>query len=53
MGITGLTGYVVTRDNETLSLVILMNGFVGSTEEYKAQIEDAICKKLALFTRKN
>lgn len=52
MGITGLTGYVVTRDNEVLSVVILINGFVGKAEPYKTQIEDTICKKLALFTRK-
>ncbi|MBS0615203.1 MAG: D-alanyl-D-alanine carboxypeptidase/D-alanyl-D-alanine-endopeptidase [Verrucomicrobia bacterium] len=53
MGISGLVGYVVTRDNEVLSLVILQNGFVGPSEPYKCQIEDAICKKLALFTRKS
>ncbi len=51
-GISSLTGYVTTQDDEELAFAILINGFVKPAKEYKEQLEDEICKLLANFSRK-
>jgi D-alanyl-D-alanine carboxypeptidase/D-alanyl-D-alanine-endopeptidase (penicillin-binding protein 4) len=50
-GVSSLSGYLTTKDGETLAFSILQNGFTGKTAEYKAQIEDEICTFLANFSR--
>ncbi len=48
-GVTGISGYVKTRDDELLAFSILMNGPMDPTQ--KTQIEDEICVRLAQFMR--
>jgi len=50
-GITGISGYATTKDGEPLVFSILINGFVKPTKEYKKELEDEICAKLAQFSR--
>ena len=50
-GISSLSGYLTTKDGDTLAFSILQNGFIGKTEEYKRQIEDEICSFLVHFSR--
>ncbi len=47
-GISSLCGYVVTKEGELLAFSIIENGFTKPAEEYRTQIEDAIC---AFFNR--
>lgn len=51
-GISGIAGYALTQDNETLAFAIMLNGFVKPAVEYKKNLEDQICKLLAQFSRK-
>lgn len=39
---SSLSGYVLTKNHETLSFVILLNGFAGSPEKYRA-LQEKIC----------
>ena len=48
-GITTMAGYVTTKDNDLLAFAIMINGFVRPTKEYRKDLEDAICLKLANF----
>lgn len=50
-GISSLSGYLTTKDGDTLAFSILQNGFIGKSEEYKRQIEDEICSFLVHFSR--
>jgi len=46
-GISGLTGYVTTKDGELLAFSLLASGFLTSSEEFRTQVEDKICAFLA------
>lgn len=41
-GISALSGYVITHDGKTVSFVILVNNFLGNTENRVHQLEDQI-----------
>lgn len=47
-GITSLAGYLRTQSNDLLAFSILINGFVGPQNKYKA-LEDAICTLLIAY----
>jgi D-alanyl-D-alanine carboxypeptidase/D-alanyl-D-alanine-endopeptidase (penicillin-binding protein 4) len=49
-GISGLVGYALSKDGETLAFAILVNGFIKPAEEYE-NLEDQICKLLTQFSR--
>ncbi len=50
-GISTISGYLTTKDGETLAFSILQNGIVGKSKEYKAFIEDEIINYLVGFSR--
>lgn len=50
-GVTGISGYALTKDGEVLAFSILINGFVKSSKEYRKALEDKICLKLTQFSR--
>jgi D-alanyl-D-alanine carboxypeptidase/D-alanyl-D-alanine-endopeptidase (penicillin-binding protein 4) len=50
-GVSTLTGYAISRDNELIIFYIAMNGFSGSNTYYK-DIQDAICNVICQFSRK-
>lgn len=50
-GVSTLTGYAISRDNELIIFYIAMNGFSGSNTYYK-DIQDAICDVICQFSRK-
>jgi D-alanyl-D-alanine carboxypeptidase/D-alanyl-D-alanine-endopeptidase (penicillin-binding protein 4) len=50
-GVSTLTGYAISRDNELIIFYIAMNGFSGSNTYYK-DIQDAICEAICQFSRK-
>lgn len=49
-GVSSLSGYVVTRDNEVLVFSILMNGYVGGSAPYR-DLQDRIVTVLSQFSR--
>lgn len=49
-GVTALSGYVITTDNEILAFSILMRGYVGSPNKYRA-LQDKIVTILSGFSR--
>lgn len=51
-GISALSGYLITQDNEKLVFSIMINGFVGPALKYK-NLEDKICIYLTEFSRSN
>jgi len=51
IGVSGLNGFVTTKDGETLAFSLLINGFTKPVEEVRLSIEDQICQCLANFTR--
>ena len=50
-GVSGLSGFVTTKDGEMLAFSLLINGFTKPVEEVRMGIEDQICQCLANFTR--
>lgn len=51
-GVSTLTGYAVSRDNELLIFYVAMNGFKGGNWEPYREKQDLICEKLCQFSRK-
>lgn len=51
-GVTTLTGYAITRDNELLIFFIAMNGFKGTNWVPYRDKQDVICNLLCQFSRK-
>lgn len=51
-GVSTLTGYAITRDNELLIFYIAMNGFKGANWEPYRNKQDEICEVLCSFSRK-
>jgi D-alanyl-D-alanine carboxypeptidase/D-alanyl-D-alanine-endopeptidase (penicillin-binding protein 4) len=51
-GISGLAGYVVTRDKEPLAFAIMINNYLQPAAKYKA-LEDKICEFFAQFSRQD
>ncbi len=49
-GISSLCGYAMTKEGELLAFSILENGFTKPVDEYRTQIEDAICAFLTEFS---
>ncbi len=49
--VSGLAGYIITREGETLAFSILINGFTVPPA-LAENIEDLICMRLASFSRK-
>lgn len=49
-GVSTLTGYAISRDNELIIFYIAMNGFSGGNTYYK-DIQDAICEVICQFSR--
>ena len=49
-GVSALSGYVTTRDQEMFAFSILLQNFVGSAEYYR-NIQDRIGILLASFSR--
>lgn len=45
LGVTALSGYLITRNQQTLVFTILINGFVDAESKYK-DLEDKICSLL-------
>lgn len=50
-GVSCLSGYVYTADDEPLAFSILINGYVGEAEPYR-KLQDELCILLATYTRK-
>ncbi|MCE1163937.1 MAG: D-alanyl-D-alanine carboxypeptidase/D-alanyl-D-alanine-endopeptidase [Bacteroidetes bacterium] len=50
-GVSTLTGYAISRDNEPLIFYIAMNGFKGANWEQYRNYQDAICSLLCRFSR--
>jgi serine-type D-Ala-D-Ala carboxypeptidase/endopeptidase (penicillin-binding protein 4) len=51
-GVSTLTGYAISRDNELLIFYIGMNGFKGGNWEPYRDKQDKICELLCQFSRK-
>jgi D-alanyl-D-alanine carboxypeptidase/D-alanyl-D-alanine-endopeptidase (penicillin-binding protein 4) len=51
-GVSTLTGYAISRDNELLIFFIAMNGFKGGNWEPYRDKQDMICNLLCQFSRK-
>ena len=51
-GVSTLTGYAISRDNELLIFFIAMNGFKGGNWEPYRDKQDKICELLCQFSRK-
>ncbi len=51
-GVSTLTGYAISRDNELLIFYIAMNGFKGANWEPYRNKQDEICETLCSFSRK-
>lgn len=51
-GVSTLTGYAISRDNELLMFYIAMNGFKGGNWEPYRNKQDQICEVLCQFSRK-
>ncbi len=51
--ISSISGYLTTKDEETLAFSIIQNGFIGKRGEYTAKIEDEICAFLTQFSRED
>ena len=51
-GVSTLTGYAVSRDNELIIFYIAMNGFKGGSWEPYRKLQDAMCEVFCSFTRK-
>lgn len=49
-GISSLSGYLVTRDNETVAFSIMMNGYIGDSSPYRG-LQDDIVSVLTSFSR--
>ncbi|MFQ6616305.1 MAG: D-alanyl-D-alanine carboxypeptidase/D-alanyl-D-alanine-endopeptidase [Fidelibacterota bacterium] len=49
-GVSSLSGYLVTRDNETVVFSIMMNGYVGENSRFR-QLQDEIVAILTSFSR--
>ncbi len=50
-GVSSLSGYAETKDEEVLAFTIFLNGFVQNGHNYKQEIEDKICRSLVNFKR--
>jgi serine-type D-Ala-D-Ala carboxypeptidase/endopeptidase (penicillin-binding protein 4) len=50
-GVSSLTGYAISRDNEILIFYIAMNGFKGQKWETYRNIQDNMCDLLCRFSR--
>ena len=50
-GVSTLTGYAISRDNEPLIFYIAMNGFKGTNWEQYRNYQDAMCNLLCRFSR--
>jgi D-alanyl-D-alanine carboxypeptidase/D-alanyl-D-alanine-endopeptidase (penicillin-binding protein 4) len=50
-GVSALTGYVTTRDQEPIAFSIIFNNFAVPQSEVRS-IQDGICMRLASFARK-
>jgi serine-type D-Ala-D-Ala carboxypeptidase/endopeptidase (penicillin-binding protein 4) len=51
-GVSTLTGYAISRDNELLIFYIGMNGFKGGNWEPYRDMQDKICEYICQFSRK-
>ncbi len=51
-GVSTLTGYAISRDNELIIFYIAMNGFKGANWEPYRNKQDEICEILCTFSRK-
>jgi serine-type D-Ala-D-Ala carboxypeptidase/endopeptidase (penicillin-binding protein 4) len=51
-GVSTLTGYAISRDNELIIFYIAMNGFKGQNWEPYRKLQDAMCEVFCSFTRK-
>lgn len=49
-GVSSLSGYVTTRDDETIAFSMLMQNFIGSAASVR-RAQDRICEILARFSR--
>lgn len=49
-GVSSLSGYLVTRDDEPLAFSIMMNGYVRESKRYR-ELQDEIVSILASFSR--
>jgi D-alanyl-D-alanine carboxypeptidase/D-alanyl-D-alanine-endopeptidase (penicillin-binding protein 4) len=50
-GVSCLSGYVYTADDEPLAFSILINGYVGEAKPYQT-LQDELCTLLATYSRK-
>lgn len=51
-GVSTLTGYAISRDNELIIFYIAMNGFKGANWEPYRNKQDQICELICSFSRK-
>ncbi|MCI0473668.1 MAG: D-alanyl-D-alanine carboxypeptidase/D-alanyl-D-alanine-endopeptidase [Ignavibacteria bacterium] len=50
-GVSTLTGYAISRDNELIIFYIAMNGFKGGNWESYRKLQDAMCDTFCSFSR--
>ncbi|MAG21633.1 MAG: D-alanyl-D-alanine carboxypeptidase/D-alanyl-D-alanine-endopeptidase [Candidatus Marinimicrobia bacterium] len=51
-GVSSLSGYLTSADNETLAFSIMMNGYTGDSDPYR-ELQDRIVAILTTFSRTN